>query len=314
MERRGRGGRRKSPQRACPFDARPAVQYRVYAHKGNTGHKAFLGPNPPDGALITYALKSKPGEKEDVKIVVKDASGATVRELKGPKEAGINRASWDLRHEPPVRPEPGEPGGGFFGPPRGPFVPPGTYTVTVSVGSASDSKPVGVQEDPRIKVSDADRRAWYDAARKAADLWGRADAANRAASSLKKQLSEVQQAVGKREPKPPDALTTAVKAAADRADALARRMSRQEALGFAGAPLEDDPDPLLARARGIYLAVSSLTAAPTAQQQETIEEVARRVADAAKEANALVSEDVPALNRLLSDNGLGRIEAPKPVP
>ena len=296
------------------FDGRPAVQYRVYAHKANTGHKAFLGPNPPDGVLITYALKSKPAEKEEVKIVVKDASGATVRELKGPKEAGINRASWDLRHEPPVRPEPGEGGGGFFGPPRGPHVPPGSYTVTVSTGASSDSKPVVVQEDPRIRVSEADRRAWYDASRKASGLWGRADAANRTAASLKKQLGELQQAVGKREPKPPDAVTTAVKAAADRADALARRMSRQEALGFAGAPLEDDPDPLVARARGAYFAVNSTTAAPTEQQQEMIEDVARRVDEAAKEANALVTEDVPALNRLLSDNGLGRIEAPKPVP
>src|SRR5439155_3341951 len=96
------------------FDARTAAEYRVYSHKGNTGHKAFLGPNPPDGVILTYALKSKPAEKEDVKIVVKDSSGATVRELKGPKEVGLNRASWDLRHEPPVKRDPGEPGEGFF--------------------------------------------------------------------------------------------------------------------------------------------------------------------------------------------------------
>src|SRR5207245_7548798 len=133
------------------FDARPASEYRVYNHKGNTGHKTFLAPNPPDGVIVTYALKAKPADKDEVKVVVKDAAGATVRELKGSKEAGFNRASWDLRHEPPVKREPGEPGEAFFGPPRGPFVPPGTYAVTVSVGSFSDTKPVVVQEDPRVQ-------------------------------------------------------------------------------------------------------------------------------------------------------------------
>ena len=295
------------------FDARTAAEYRVYSHKGNTGHKAFLGPNPPDGVILTYALKSKPAEKEDVKIVVKDSSGATVRELKGPKEVGLNRASWDLRHEPPVKRDPGEPGEGFFGPPRGPLVPPGTYTVTVSAGSASDSKPVMIQEDPRVRVSDAERRAWYEAARKGARLWGRADAVNRSAASVKKQLADLQQAAAKRDPKPPAAVTSAIKAAADKADALALRMSRQEPLGFAGAPLEDDPDPLLARARGLYQAMASMSAPPTPQQRQSLDDVERQVEEAAKEANALVSQDVPALNRLLSDNGMGRIEAGKPV-
>jgi photosystem II stability/assembly factor-like uncharacterized protein len=295
------------------FDARPGTEYRIYNHKGNAGHKAFLAPNPPDGVIVTYALKAKPAEKDDVKIVVKDASGATVRELKGSKDAGLNRASWDLRHEPPVKREPGEPGEAFFGPPRGPFVPPGTYTITVSVGSAADSKPVVVQEDPRVQISDADRRAWYEAARKGAKLWSRADAVNRAAALLKKQLGELQQAAAKRDPKPPEAVTSAVQAAVGKADALALRMSRQEPLGFAGAPLEDDPDPLLARARSVYLAVGSLSAAPTTQQQQSLDEVARQVEEAAKEANVLVSQDVPALNRLLSDNGMGRIETGKPV-
>jgi hypothetical protein len=186
--------------------------------------------------------------------------------------------------------------------------------VTVSVGSASESKPVVVQEDPRVQLSEGDRRAWYEAVRKGAALWSRADAVNRSAASLKKQLAELQQLVAKREPKPPEALASAVKAAADRADALAKRMSRQEPLGFAGAPLEDDPDPLLARARGIYLAIGNLSAAPTTQQEQALEEATRRVDEAAREANTLVGKEVPELNRLLTDNGLGRIEAGKPVP
>ena len=43
---------------------------------------------------------------------------------------------------------------------------------------------------------------------------------------------------------------------------------------------------------------------------EATAEVAK---EAAKEANVLIAQDVPALNRLLSDNGMGRIETGKPV-
>jgi len=39
----------------------------------------------------------------------------------------------------------------------------------------------------------------------------------------------------------------------------------------------------------------------------------RQVEEAAVQANALVSQDVPALNRLLTENGLGRIDAGKVV-
>ena len=77
------------------FDLAPATHFRLYGRKGNTGHKWFAAPNPPYGAVINYYVKDKP--KDDVKITIMDASGAVVRDLKGPKEAGLNRIVWDLR-------------------------------------------------------------------------------------------------------------------------------------------------------------------------------------------------------------------------
>ena len=45
---------------------------------------------PPEGATITYFLKSKPGEKEEVKIpITRRGRAPLVREIKGPKEKGI---------------------------------------------------------------------------------------------------------------------------------------------------------------------------------------------------------------------------------
>jgi photosystem II stability/assembly factor-like uncharacterized protein len=291
------------------FDTEPATAYRMYAHKGNTGHRFMAGPNPPDGALISYYLKTKPGEKEDVKITITDAAGTVVREIKGPKTKGLNQASWDLRVEPPVAPSPGG-GESFFGPPRGPLVSPGTYTVKLAVGGASDTRPVTVEEDPRIRIGASERKEWEQATRQAAKLWGRADAANRAVTALKKQLAEVQES----EKDAPEDVKTALKALATTVDGLARRLSRQDPLGFAGAPLSEDPDPVLPRARGAYLALSAITAAPTAQQRETLGRVEKQVAEAVTAVNEVIQKSVPEMNRTLGERGVGRIDAGKPIP
>jgi photosystem II stability/assembly factor-like uncharacterized protein len=296
------------------FPVRAAVQYRMYSHKGNTGHKAYFGPNPPDGALLTYLLPSKPAEKEAVTLTVKDAAGATVREIKGTREAGLNRVNWDLRREPPVKPEPGEGGGGFFGPPRGPLVPPGEYTVTLAAAGQQVSRPVQVGDDPRITISDGDRREWHEAARRTAAMWARADAANKTLERVKKQLAALQEALRKKEgaDKPPEAVTAAAKAVEEKLEPLVRRFSRQNPVGFAGAPLADEPDPLLARARGAYFVVSGYTAAPTPQHREAAARTEKELDQALAETDALMKE-VNELNRLLVQHGLGRLETGKPA-
>jgi hypothetical protein len=64
------------------------------------------------------------------RIVIQDDTGAIVRELSGPAEAGLNGVAWDLSREP-----------GDSSAPRSRFrvnrVNPGTYTVTVTVGGTS---------------------------------------------------------------------------------------------------------------------------------------------------------------------------------
>lgn len=294
------------------FDIRPATQWRIYNHKANAGHKAFLGANPADGALISFYLKAKPGEKEEAKLTIKDAAGNVVRELSGPKdkEAGVGRVNWDLRHEPPVPPDPDGPG--FGGPPRGPFVPPGTYSVTVTLGSWSATKPVVVEEDPRIRVGEAERQAWYDAARAAARLWSRSDAASKAIEALNKQLTDLQETF-KKDPKPPEAVSSAVKALVEKGEPLAARLKRQAPLGFAGAPLAEDPEPLLDKSRGLYLAFAALTAAPTPQQRLLLERTTRQLDEVVGGVNAVITAEVPALNKLMLENGMGRLEAAKKI-
>ena len=293
------------------FPIRPATEWRLENHKGNTGHKVFLAANPPEGALVTYWLEAKPDEKETVKIIVTDVSGKAVRELEGPKAAGLNRTSWDLHYEAPVKPDPEAPS--FLGPPRGPFVLPGTYTVKVTAGSLEASEAVVVADDPRITASEADRRAWHDALLQAGRVWTRADAADRAVKALRTQLEEFQGSL-KKNKDAPEALTKAVQALLDKLDPLAKRLRADRPTGFAGAPLADEPEPLLARARMLNLGLSGITAPPTAQQSAVLERIRRQVDEVAAALNAVREGDVPALNTIVHESGMGRIDPGEAIP
>jgi photosystem II stability/assembly factor-like uncharacterized protein len=94
------------------FDGPPAVAFRIYNRKGNTGHKWFSTPNPPYGAMIDYYLRT--ALQGNVRITITDKSGKVVREMTGPAEAGVNRVEWDLR-----LPSAAQAGGGFPGGGRG---------------------------------------------------------------------------------------------------------------------------------------------------------------------------------------------------
>jgi hypothetical protein len=64
------------------------------------GQKLFEGPSPAYGADIWYRL-SGGGARDQVKLVVTDAAGDTVRTLNGPGGAGLHRVTWDFRGRAP---------------------------------------------------------------------------------------------------------------------------------------------------------------------------------------------------------------------
>jgi hypothetical protein len=144
------------------FDIRPATLYNFFsrrAHydfKGLFGHKVFRAPNPPYGAIISYSLLQD--SEENVRIIIQDSSGQTIRELRGPRTAGINRVIWDLRHgypaaRPPAKPEMK----------HGPSVLPGNYDIVLKCGDFEMSKKVEVELDPALSVSHQELKARHDA-------------------------------------------------------------------------------------------------------------------------------------------------------
>ncbi|MEE4301179.1 MAG: hypothetical protein V2J24_17185 [Pseudomonadales bacterium] len=154
----------------------PTDAYRLTPTKGRTGGGESAAPSAPDGALLYYALGAALDLDEDgLSLEIADAAtGAVLRTLetdarKGiqgggsgagyalPAEAGINRAVWDLRHDP--LPSPGYPF--LYGTSasndavQGHRVAPGEYLVRLRHGDDVLEAPLTVLADPAIEVDAA---------------------------------------------------------------------------------------------------------------------------------------------------------------
>ncbi|MBI3693425.1 MAG: hypothetical protein HY238_01100, partial [Acidobacteria bacterium] len=301
------------------FDLRPATAWRMYGRKGATGHKLFQGLNPPYGALISYYLKSKVDEKEKVRITILDKAGKTIRELDGAKDAGINRVNWDLRYSSPAEPTQEQreamAAGFFFGGARGPMVEPGEYAVKVAAGQNQMSKPVKVEEDPRINISAADRAARHQALMELYEMYKTADRSQKSITWLKTQLTAAMDS-WKRPgaPKIPDTVQKAADALAKQVDDVhGKFVAPPQGRGAAGPPLEYRPPTIPQRIGRLMFAIEGYTAAPTAQQKEDLGVVSKLLVEASARVNKLAEEDLAALNTLMNEAGVPHIGLNEPA-
>ena len=145
----------------------PETGYRLY-YPDQVDMRPPVGENPPSGILIDYYLPSKPNAALTMDIV--DAKGQLVRHLTSvksnkqeqppewpdqvhptdtlPTEPGMNRFVWNLRYD-----DPAQIAGAFYAglPPRGPIALPGKYTVTLITQGHTQTVPLTISADPRVK-------------------------------------------------------------------------------------------------------------------------------------------------------------------
>nr|NIW35505.1 sialidase [Gemmatimonadota bacterium] len=80
------------------FRPRFAYRFRATVPPYASGQEPVAGENPPYGANIDYFLAE--ASEDSVSIEILNASGETVRGMKGGMAKGINRVWWDLREDP----------------------------------------------------------------------------------------------------------------------------------------------------------------------------------------------------------------------
>jgi photosystem II stability/assembly factor-like uncharacterized protein len=216
------------------FPPPPAHRQVVYGGQFWFGAGEYFAPNPPNGAVLTWYLPQE--VKGGVQITIADAAGV-VRTLRGPGEAGLNRACWDLRRESPAveTPVAGPApcvaaatstlfarGGG-----TGPIVPPGTYRVTAASGQGDPlTATLQVTPDPRFPISDPDRATREASLMSAYRLQRQLAAARATGRSLTSQLTAIREQLSH------DGEKTAL-AAVDRASADIARMQNEVNIAMA---------------------------------------------------------------------------------
>jgi photosystem II stability/assembly factor-like uncharacterized protein len=320
------------------FDIRRATEWRVANRAGFIGQKVFFAPNPPNGAIINYYLKSKPDEKERVRVSVTDSAGKVVRELDGTKEPGLNRVVWDLRSRsvttPPRLEEPTggtateaetaesaaetPPGGGFGGFGGAMRVEPGEYTVKVAVGKNEQTKKVVVEEDPRINISAEDRSARRQALTQLGQLATSAVTTRRALTGLRTSLNtEIESWKRPGTPKPSETIQKAAEDLLKKVEEACKKFGttqqcgeRAGGLGSAGPTLVYTPPPLTQRITQLLGSIEGYTAAPAASQLDQIKIIQGLLTEANAASRELTQKELAALNKMMNDAGVPHITAP----
>jgi photosystem II stability/assembly factor-like uncharacterized protein len=177
-------------QANAALEASPAALFRPHDAvrvRWNTNTDTPLPPdepagqNPPDGAVIDYWLGRD--ARGPVTLEIVDAAGRVARRfssadsvpavkteanvpwwwVRPPRrlatDAGAHRFVWDLHHADPAAEEREYPISATPGDtprePRGPWALPGAYTVRLTVDGRTDTQPLVVRMDPRVRTPGA---------------------------------------------------------------------------------------------------------------------------------------------------------------
>jgi hypothetical protein len=268
------------------FDTRAALQYLPWKHESYGAQRQYVGENPPFGAILSYYLGSEP--EGEVSLALLDASGESLRELVGSKKLGMNRIVWDTRTAAPEG----------VSRVRGTLVPPGEYTVRLTVGDLSHEDTIAVEVDPRVEISSAELRERYDFLNEVSEL---VSSVHRAAMKTQDIRQQIEGLVQDNETTAPEELIAAAKKAIGKAKSIRKALvgsgarpsfrnpSLQMRLSMLGMELDGD-DVRQGTLHG-----------PTGTQKSRLASLQTKVEKQLNLLSAFIATDIPALNREIED-------------
>ncbi|HEV2315722.1 MAG TPA: hypothetical protein VGR94_10480 [Candidatus Acidoferrales bacterium] len=288
-------------------------------------------------AILDYSLKS--ATKQPVQIEVLDEHNNLIRKLKAPGKVGMNRTAWDLRYEPPhvvalrtaapdnphIWEEPRFRGKdsrpithwGIEGAQVGPIVAPGKYTLRLTVNGQTFNQPLTILKDPHASSTDAD----IDASVKTLlrirdDITRTSDMVNRI-EWMRKQLEDV------------SAMLAEQKSKADLRKSVQQMDQKMQSVEFKLITREDanSDDKYYTDAYKVYLNLIWLNGevgtgagdvaggadfAPTPASLEVLQNIEKSLSEATADYQNLMTQEVPAFDRTLAQQGITPLTAAMP--
>ena len=303
---------------------RPAQAWKLH-YPDQVERRLPVGDSAPAGAVIDYYLKSKPADREEITLEVLSSDGKLIRHLSNHKDeadveqpaewtdrekssdtipdaAGANRFVWNLRHDDPVKIP-----GAFYSDdgPRGPLVMPGHYQLRLTVHGKTQTVPLEVALDPRLKgqISDKDQNELNELSlRTAADI----DALHKAVNQIRETRARLETV------KKWSSGNGGAKPVIDAANALIAKMAPIEGhlVQVKMAASEDNlryPNMLNEQYDTFSATLDGEDFGPTEPQQQVFASLHAQLVEELDHWKTLSSTDVPALQSLMREHGVPSI-------
>jgi photosystem II stability/assembly factor-like uncharacterized protein len=281
--------------------ARPAaflpdrpIQQRLLAQGGWVeGDAAFVGQNPPQGAVITYYQRARHLFGR-LKLEVLDGSGKVVDTLNATTRRGINRVVWPMQVKPPRAPRAAQVA---FNATQGPRVLPGKYTVRLTKGAEVLEQKLDIGLDRRATFKPEGRKAQFEAAMRVHALFGEM-------SALTDRIDGARAALAARAGGLPegDAFAAKLRAAENKLEEAKKKIvATKEGGAITGEERIREHLDLL------YGALLAWEGKPARYQVERIDALRRELGDVSAELAAIVAGDLRAIDAELVRRGLSPI-------
>jgi len=283
------------------------------------------GQNPPDGAVIHYALKEQP--QGEVILTFFTASGQVIRTFSSeekeeqlrpgpdkdkeqkkkephvPKAAGANRFIWDLRCAPPRRIQDDRKSEEIM---KGPLVPPGVYQIQLQVGDQIYTQSFAVLKDPRVATSQEDLQQQFDLLEAIRTKVSEIHEAVNAVRSIRRQADEWEQRT--RGLDIHESLLTLGKSLKDKLSAIEEGLIQPKVKDQMDTLSE--PMRLSAKLAALAGTVASADAPPTRQAGLLFDELSARVATIIRKLHEIIDTDVATFNTQVHDASLPALIPP----
>ncbi len=271
-----------------------------------------VGDNPPPGAIIDYYFKTAP--KGEVTLQILDSLGKTVRGLSSvermedeqppewpdqvkevktiPAAAGMNRYTWNLRYDDPVK----VPGAFYSGVgPRGPLALPGKYEIRLTADGQTRSATLELVADPRAHAVQSDLEKQFALSYQVYQAISRNHSAINQIRGLKSQITGLEakfQGDASLRPVINAARSLAQKMTPVEEQLIQVNMKGSEAnLAF--------PNMLNEEFDSFAASVESADAAPTEQQYEVFKMLNAKLEQELGRLESILKTDLPAFNELV---------------